>query len=137
MSALEQALRQIEQDRQARKGSGSVRGVMPGIMLDSLGKPKQSRRGLLFAVVALSLACGGTWLMMLGFLPVGPEDLSRWGRSIPSVSALFTRTKKMSPQVQTTDEPSVSDATPAASAQPPKGSASLPITVSASAASLW
>ena len=134
MSALEQALRQIEKERLDRKGDAGVRGIMPGIMLDSRGQVKESRRGLTIAVVLLSLACAGTWLMMLGFLPVGTQDVSRWRASIPSVGMLFSRTNHVATQEQASSDPGAPVAAPglapAAAPVPVRnGATSLPITV--------
>lgn len=70
MSALETALRHIEQQRQIREGVQSLSGPMPVRLLTQEPGTRRGARWLQAVVVVLAMALIGTWLFISGLLPI-------------------------------------------------------------------
>lgn len=80
MSALDQALRQIEQQRQLRESAASSQGLVPEFFQPFEAAPSRTSYGMLASVVLLSLALVGTWLVMAGWwsVPLISQTDGRW-----------------------------------------------------------
>ncbi len=67
MSALDQALRQIDQQRQSRENAASSQGHLPEFYQPFEPAPSRTFYWMTAALVVLSLALVGTWLVMAGW----------------------------------------------------------------------
>jgi Flp pilus assembly protein TadD len=82
MSALDQALRQIEQQRQLREKVPSQKGLIPEFYTPFEPARPRSSFWVAAALVVLGLALVGTWLAMAGWWSVPLKTLTDWRASV-------------------------------------------------------
>ena len=128
MSALDKALRQIEQQRQIREGATSAQGFSPDFHLPPEPVRARPSRWMPVALGLLSLALVGTWLIMAGAVP------AHWQSLFGGSSGNLPDARSAQPAAVPPNWPPSVGATPeAAPAAAPPGSGSVPVSAGATA----